>query len=73
MLAALNGLLPHRLQGVMIEGAPIGMSFTFHATYYRSNDSTCGKVSKHKGKQKPSKIHQVAKFFELLVRQPLKK
>ena len=29
----------------MIEGAPIGMSFTFHDTYYRSHDSTYGKVS----------------------------
>jgi hypothetical protein len=38
-------LLPHRLQGVMIEGAPIGMSFTFHDMYYRSHDSTYGKVS----------------------------
>lgn len=30
----------------MIEGAPIGMSFTFHDMYYRSHDSTYGKVSK---------------------------
>lgn len=29
----------------MIEGAPIGMSFTFHDMYYRSHDSTYGKVS----------------------------
>ena len=49
----LNGLLPHRLQGVMIEGAPIGMSFTFHDTYYRSHDSTYGKVSILPHEEKP--------------------
>ena len=40
-----DGLLPHRLQGVMIKGAPIGRSFASHGVYYRSHDATYGKVS----------------------------
>ncbi|MCK2128275.1 winged helix-turn-helix domain-containing protein, partial [Thauera aromatica] len=35
----------HHLQGVMIEGAAVGRSFAFHGAYYRSHDTTYGKVS----------------------------
>lgn len=44
-----DSLLPHHLQGVMIEGAAVGKSFAFHAAYYRSHDTTYGKVSNASG------------------------
>lgn len=40
-----DNLLPHHLQGVMIEGAAVGESFAFHGAYYRSHDTTYGEVS----------------------------
>ena len=40
-----DGLLPHDLQGVMIESSAVGKSFAFHRPYYRSHDTTYGKLS----------------------------
>ena len=40
-----DGLLPHDLQGVMIESPAVGKSFAFHGPYYRSPDTTYGKLS----------------------------
>ena len=44
----------------MIEGAPIGMSFTFHDMYYRSHDSTYGKVGIVPVKQNGQTVGYVA-------------
>jgi hypothetical protein len=41
-----DSLLPHHLQGVMIQGAAVRRSFAFHEAYYRLDDTTCGKVSR---------------------------
>ncbi|MFP5400833.1 MAG: type II restriction endonuclease subunit M, partial [Gammaproteobacteria bacterium] len=42
-----DGLLPHDLQGVMIESPAVGKSFAFHGRYYRSPDTTYGKLSSY--------------------------
>lgn len=41
-----DSLLPHHLQGVMIECAAVGRSFAFHSAYYRSPDIAYGKLSR---------------------------